>query len=838
MDTRGFEDDSERHSFCSDVLSVSENEESLQQLHGSAVFSSALNVGVEDWEGNSVYSKVDEHRYEQAAVLVENAWKGRESCLKLDTTSIRNFRIFHSKKLLWISRFFVLLNFSIILFEAPAATFHIPTWIPILLELLCLCYYVFSLWFKNSFQPQWIIFTKLINIFFAAAILLTLVDIVCHVAFGSRRSSLWLRPVFALFYSRPLRLALVTIRNMIFEVAQLIFVVLCLVAFHALFAYILFWKTEEGELYAPSLWLSFVNFYALMTTVNYPDIQMPTYSKHPIAGLFFVNFLVIVTFFLLNIFLAIVFLNYQNNMKRKVDSLRKLELRALATAFVLLDPHNSGRITETSWTKMLLQLNKSVARHAHMMYRILQNPESGYIGVKEFASTIDMLNIEIRSHSNAKHILKRLCPWAYRGAFGRIVLRIAQSRIFRYTMDAIILVNIAWLISQFARIFEERDSGTELSTSTSSGLHLQSWHVEVINVSFFFIFTLEAVIKVYAAGPGDYWREHLNKLDVLVLFANLCFILFAELIVDHGGTLGRDLLRMIFLLRCLRLLRFMAKLPRVHDVVFAINQILPMLATYVGLILIIYYEFIMFGMWMWEGQIYPENPKLEGTDFAKLNYFANNFNSFPEALMLCFELTVVNNWQYIADGFVALSGSAAYLFFILFHILTVLIMLNLIVAAVLESFQLFYSPKSRTELETRIRQYKCSSHVWWTAKFRRGMRRAIRRAYSNLTEREVEDMMIAAVEDERVRLGDGAGSTFVSVAAGITDSGDMAFDGSSGLSPGEVLPAVLRNIAKTLRDTFGGVAPTSARNTIGHSFGERESDAHDDAYLSAAASDL
>ena len=44
-------------------------------------------------------------------------------------------------------------------------------------------------------------------------------------------------------------------------------------------------------------------------------IRMPTYSKHPIAGLFFVNFLVIVTFFLLNIFLAIVFLNYQNNMK-------------------------------------------------------------------------------------------------------------------------------------------------------------------------------------------------------------------------------------------------------------------------------------------------------------------------------------------------------------------------------------------------------------------------------------------------------------------------------------------------------------------------------------------
>ena len=52
-------------------------------------------------------------------------------------------------------------------------------------------------------------------------------------------------------------------------------------------------------------------------------------------------------------------------------------------------------------------------------------------------------------------------------------------------------------------------------------------------------------------------------------------------------------------------------------------------------------------MEIWGGQIYRGNPDLEGTAFDALDYYQNSFNNFVFAYVTCFELLVVNNWQYI-----------------------------------------------------------------------------------------------------------------------------------------------------------------------------------------------
>lgn len=41
------------------------------------------------------------------------------------------------------------------------------------------------------------------------------------------------------------------------------------------------------------------------------------------------------------------------------------------------------------------------------------------------------------------------------------------------------------------------------------------------------------------------------------------------------------------------------------------------------------------------------NPALNGTFFFKFHYCNNNFNDFLKALVLLFELTVVNQWHDI-----------------------------------------------------------------------------------------------------------------------------------------------------------------------------------------------
>ena len=44
------------------------------------------------------------------------------------------------------------------------------------------------------------------------------------------------------------------------------------------------------------------------------------------------------------------------------------------------------------------------------------------------------------------------------------------------------------------------------------------------------------------------------------------------------------------------------------------------------------------------------------TSFDASNYYANNFNDFPSAMMTLFDLLIVNNWFIIVDGVVASSG--------------------------------------------------------------------------------------------------------------------------------------------------------------------------------------
>jgi two pore calcium channel protein len=67
-------------------------------------------------------------------------------------------------------------------------------------------------------------------------------------------------------------------------------------------------------------------------------------------------------------------------------------------------------------------------------------------------------------------------------------------------------------------------------------------------------------------------------------------------------------------------------------------------------------------------------------------YIYNNFNDFPSGLVTLFELMVVNNWWVIAEMYVDVTSKWSRLFFALFYFLAVLIVLNLLVAFVLDMF--------------------------------------------------------------------------------------------------------------------------------------------------------
>ncbi|KFP49868.1 Two pore calcium channel protein 2 [Cathartes aura] len=144
--------------------------------------------------------------------------------------------------------------------------------------------------------------------------------------------------------------------------------------------------------------------------------------------------------------------------------------------------------------------------------------------------------------------------------------------------------------------------------------------------------------------------------------------------------------------------------------------------TFGGLTLVVYCVFAIVGMELFHGKIqfFPANsnaphalecgnPALKDSLFARGKYCKNNFNNFASSFIVLMELTVVNQWHDIlcgasfANGFANVTVQPAKLYFIAFHIVMVIIIVNIFVSFILEAFFVEYSLE-KSEVETAIEQ--------------------------------------------------------------------------------------------------------------------------------------
>ncbi|KFP77863.1 Two pore calcium channel protein 2 [Apaloderma vittatum] len=149
--------------------------------------------------------------------------------------------------------------------------------------------------------------------------------------------------------------------------------------------------------------------------------------------------------------------------------------------------------------------------------------------------------------------------------------------------------------------------------------------------------------------------------------------------------------------------------------------------TFGGLTLVVYCVFATIGMELFHGKIqfFPANsnaphalecgnPALKDSLFARGKYCKNNFNNFASSFIVLMELTVVNQWHDIlslpltpvilfANGFANVTVQPAKLYFIAFHIVMVIVIVNIFVSFILEAFFVEYSLE-KSEVETAIEQ--------------------------------------------------------------------------------------------------------------------------------------
>jgi len=235
---------------------------------------------------------------------------------------------------------------------------------------------------------------------------------------------------------------------------------------------------------------------------------------------------------------------------------------------------------------------------------------------------------------------------------------------------------------------------------------------------FLTLFTAEILLKLYTFGFRAFFKKLWNVFDTLVVGSAL--IITALHAAD--GSLERTgaALDFVMVLRVMRIFKVFHAIPRFKVVLNTLLRILPSMATYGSILVIVYYFFAVCGMAIFAGKIRDEddssdsncgNPRLRGTAFAEAGYCENNFNSLPSSFVLLFELMVVNQWHVLAEGHSAVAGTKwALIFFAAFHVVAVIVILSIFTAFVLEAFVLEYSVSqspswgSSSKLTSRIRR--------------------------------------------------------------------------------------------------------------------------------------
>ncbi|KAL5008964.1 hypothetical protein ScPMuIL_014545 [Solemya velum] len=212
------------------------------------------------------------------------------------------------------------------------------------------------------------------------------------------------------------------------------------------------------------------------------------------------------------------------------------------------------------------------------------------------------------------------------------------------------------------------------------------------------------------------------RFDFIVIFGALIATTIEA--AEHASKEELQTLDVLLVLRVLRLIKLFGSIKWFKVVLQTIINIGPSIATYGGVILVFYYLFAIIGMEIFHGlvtyhgynesdttKLYCGNEALNKTTFYANHYCSNNFNDILAALVVLFELTVLDflffsfsslTLSLISSGFVYVTSKAARLYFFAFHMCCVVIVLNIFVAFVLEAFILEYTLQTAGRLETVV----------------------------------------------------------------------------------------------------------------------------------------
>ena len=465
-----------------------------------------------------------------------------------------------------------------------------------------------------------------------------------------------------------------------------------MIVFYGWFGVVMFAATPQGRRDFENLIEGCWTMWQCVTTVNYPDVMMPSYNENRLAGIFWVSFMIISFFFLMNLILASAVNAYEEMINERRSNRSRIAKENLTKAFHTLDTEHTGVISRE--TIMLLfhilsedfpEMRTLKGDEAKILFGFLDKDGSSAINLEEFQDFGAVFLLEFTKQSDYETFVEIRFPKLFASHWYQSFCTFVRSAGFEYGVDIILLLNAVVIFLQSYPELAGQD--VELDPHYSDGYIDTVW--ELMESIFTGLYIVEVCIKVMVNGWKRYSESMRNMYDFIITItaaAATAYVYYPNEFSDSR------LIRFVVMARVMRLGRIINNLRQFRTIGTIAAEILPAAIHVMTVLLFLMYLFAALGVLLYGGMITrdPANPlstAILGNDFSDNDYWANNFNDMLSGMNVLFNLLVINNWTNCEIGFEAVTGGKLVRFYFLaFYIFGVILINNLVVAFIINAF--------------------------------------------------------------------------------------------------------------------------------------------------------
>nr|ATG70803.1 ATCCH1 fatty acid oxygenation upregulated 2 [Juniperus scopulorum] len=562
-------------------------------------------------------------------------------------------------------------------------------------ELITLCILAVHTFFPISYTGFKLFRKNSLNILKVILLGLLVIDLIFDILYITSgpisylplRIAPYIRVLFLLANIRELRDCVWSLTGMVAVYLDVLALMVLFLLFSSWLAYIMFEDTKQGKLIFTSYGETLCQMFVLFTTSNNPDVWIPAYKSSRISCLFFMLYILFGVYFVTNLILAVVYDSFKKQLAKQVAEMDKMRNRTLETAFTLLDENKCGFLDKDQCAELFQALNmyrtlpKISKEDFDCIFYELDDSHDFKINKEEFADLCDAISLRFE---------KELVPSCfetypfYHSTPCNCLRNFVKGKMFDYIIIFMLFLNLITIIIE-----------TTLDIQNDADQYI--W--QTVEICFGWLYVVEMLLKIFSYGFDAYWREGQNRFDFTITW----IIVIGEtlnLAFPHGLPIlsNAEWIRYLLIARLLRLTRILIRIPRYSGIMATFFTLIPSLTSYIGLIFCVMCLYCSLGSQLFGGLVYEGNPMLEGTTLLENDYLVFNFNDYPSGMVTLFNLMVMGNWQIWMESYVKLTGTSwTLIYFISYYVITVLLLVNLVVAFVLEAFF------AQSELETSSR---------------------------------------------------------------------------------------------------------------------------------------